>query len=150
MSVYSSCLRSRSTTACFGEHYGCLQWLKGLLGFSLMPPGPAARDQSRHQWWLELVMCHTQVWTPATSACVVLRASCKHTYSGRSQGRLQRLGSTVGTLAAAGPWISLCTTWAAGSYNVCMAVETSYEGLAGPCRYTAEEEGADECSGARQ
>lgn len=54
------------------------------------------------------------------------RASCRHTYGTGSQGRQQRLGPNVGMLVAAGA-LDIMNQLAAGSQNVCMAVETSYE-----------------------
>lgn len=38
-----------------GECCGGPQWLQGLIGFSAAPPGPAAKDQGRQQWWPEPV-----------------------------------------------------------------------------------------------
>lgn len=45
----------------FGEKYtrvvgGWSTVVQGLLRSSAMPLGPAARDQGRRQWWLELVV----------------------------------------------------------------------------------------------
>ena len=39
----------------FGKCYRDLKKLQGLLESSMVPPGPAARDQGRQRWWLELV-----------------------------------------------------------------------------------------------
>lgn len=51
---------------------GVSHWLLRLLvGFSRAPPGPAARDWGRWQWWPEPVVC-------------IHLADCIHTHSGES------------------------------------------------------------------
>lgn len=50
-------LRSTATTVWFmASISSCLQWLQGFLCSSAATPGPVARNQSRQQWWLKLVI----------------------------------------------------------------------------------------------
>lgn len=57
-----------------GDSQGSLQ---ELLVSSAAPPATAARNQGRRQWWLKSGM-HTFNCEPATGACVMAGAICRH------------------------------------------------------------------------
>lgn len=86
-------------------------------------PDPAAKDQGKEQWWLELCT-HRQLWgcwlVPAAAG-----GNCKHTWSGGDQGRQQGPGPTVYALAPAGA--QLVPTMAAGTHHQRVAVEPTWD-----------------------
>lgn len=77
------------------------------------------RGQDRQQWYPKLV-----VYTySAAEACVVAEASCRHTCSGRGQGRQPGLGPTVAALVVAGARLLMWATMMAQSHHRHTAVE---------------------------
>lgn len=61
-----------------------------------------SQRSGRQQSWPELSCAHIQLKGPATGACVVTEAVCKHTCISEVQGKLSELGSTKRMLAIAG------------------------------------------------
>lgn len=102
-----------------------VQELQGLSRSDAVPPSPAARDQGRQQWWLELVVCTAS----AAGACVVAGAGGQtHTCSGGGQSRQKRLEPATGVLAAAGALAIMMQALTAASHHCCGAVVASYGG----------------------
>lgn len=56
-----------------------LQWFQGLLGSSTASPGPVTVFHRRQQLWPKIVVLHACLQGPASGACVVAGAFCRHT-----------------------------------------------------------------------
>ena len=56
------------------------QWLQGLFRFSAVPPGPAARDLGRQQWWPGPVVC-TQSAVGVSYRCLLSARGQQQTHT---------------------------------------------------------------------
>ena len=70
-----------------GGHCGGTTWLQGLLGSSVVPPTPVARDWDRQLWCQSQWCANVQLWGPAAGVCIVAGSGWRHTHGSGGQGQ---------------------------------------------------------------